>query len=776
MTDATPSAAAPVDATPSAAAPVVELLVVIKKQGDYPTVTTRFTCAVDHKVVLATALADARVAAALAERGVLPDACCLKWRNAEQWEFTIHDQHGLEAALAGAEANAYTSDECVALVLLPQAAPAALADRTCRTCGVLCSSRNQLFLHLQQSGHVAESAGGAEDGERKARAKTASEGSQGNAAYDSYYRRQRICGGDEAKWGAAYECLKTPLPLVVRVSRSSPLGAAVVEKMRAACTDVDGNGGGGLGALPLTDSAWSLPPSAQRSAECGPLLAAAQECGVLHRQEWASMLPVLALQAAPDDNVLDLCASPGSKTLMILDGMYEAAAESAAAGGGGGGGGDGEGEGEGEGGVSGGVVANDVSRTRAVVVARRSRRQERGCLMVTNCDGRRFPSLRRGKGYKVKFRKVLCDVPCSGDGTLRKNPANWRTWTVREGLSLHTLQRKLLQRGLECLETGGRLVYSTCSLNPIEDEAVVAAALREWPNVDTSEWVQDEAVGEPGIVDWLVPDASFSLTGTTYSTFTEPALAGKTPKQLKKALLLESMFAPQESDADYARVAAALRRTRRILPAGAGGGFFVACFTKAKLGPEVEEAKRQAAAERRAAEAAEAAANPQPEPEPESVSTLTRVCFNFQRGSCERGAGCRFSHDAAIVAAAAPPPKPGTEAAAAAAAGLATCEKLVKRPHGWEKVPREKTVYKKRFEGAVKSMRWLFRVLPEERLLGYFSYWGLQVQHTKPPVAVDSCRNPAADPRANLCEDEPGGGRRARRAALPGGAPAAERY
>merc|ERR1719183_1030232 len=99
-------------------------------------------------------------------------------------------------------------------------------------------------------------------------------------------------------------------------------------------------------------------------------------------------------------------------------------------------------------------------------------------------DAQFFPDLviRSGSGEDgphepFRFDRVLCDVPCSGDGTMRKTPYIWKSWTVKDGLSLHIRQLGILNRGLDLLKVGGRLVYSTCSLNPMEDEAVVAAAL-----------------------------------------------------------------------------------------------------------------------------------------------------------------------------------------------------------------------------------------------------------------------------------------------------------
>ena len=101
-------------------------------------------------------------------------------------------------------------------------------------------------------------------------------------------------------------------------------------------------------------------------------------------------------------------------------------------------------------------------------------------VLVTNHKAQEFPLLKgedRSSGG-FAFDRVLCDVPCTGDGTIRKSPDMWGRWNAGMGLSLHKLQLAILCRGIELLAVGGRCVYSTCSLNPHEDESVVAAALR----------------------------------------------------------------------------------------------------------------------------------------------------------------------------------------------------------------------------------------------------------------------------------------------------------
>ena len=118
--------------------------------------------------------------------------------------------------------------------------------------------------------------------------------------------------------------------------------------------------------------------------------------------------------------------------------------------------------------------------------------------MVTNLDASNYPVIRvptsdRTRPQQLLFDRILCDVPCSGDGTLRKNIGIWKSWQVGDGNGLHrfvvnsveglrlliyySLQVRILQRAMKLLEKEGRIVYSTCSLNPVENEAVIAKAL-----------------------------------------------------------------------------------------------------------------------------------------------------------------------------------------------------------------------------------------------------------------------------------------------------------
>ena len=99
--------------------------------------------------------------------------------------------------------------------------------------------------------------------------------------------------------------------------------------------------------------------------------------------------------------------------------------------------------------------------------------------MIINHTGQTIPIVCRIDGSPVKYDHIVCDVPCSGDGTIRKNPNTGSNWHPDRGNSRFLLQLNITRRGLELSKVGGTLVYSSCSINQIENEAVIAALLNE---------------------------------------------------------------------------------------------------------------------------------------------------------------------------------------------------------------------------------------------------------------------------------------------------------
>ena len=193
--------------------------------------------------------------------------------------------------------------------------------------------------------------------------------------------------------------------------------------------------------------------------------------GNISRQEFVSMLPVLLLNLKPDHVVLDLCASPGSKTTQAVDALYMDIDEPA----------------QGAKPPKGLCVANEIDPKRAYILAYRCREtlQERHKSLTVTChNATKFPNVESSLVFAPgtalgsgAYDRIVCDVPCSGDGTLRKDIKVWKTWHPSYGIALHPLQVRIAKRGIALLKMGGIMTYSTCSFHPIENEAVVAALL-----------------------------------------------------------------------------------------------------------------------------------------------------------------------------------------------------------------------------------------------------------------------------------------------------------
>jgi len=148
-----------------------------------------------------------------------------------------------------------------------------------------------------------------------------------------------------------------------------------------------------------------------------------------------------------------MCAAPGSKTTQLLEIVNRSLLDPDPS-------------------RRGLVVANDSDTDRAYMLVHQCKRINSPLLVVTTHKGQYFPFIADEASAVVCpcpvafFDRVLCDVPCSGDGTLRKNPAIWKRWSTSMGMTLHPLQLMIAKRGLQLLKDDCLMVYSTCSMSP----------------------------------------------------------------------------------------------------------------------------------------------------------------------------------------------------------------------------------------------------------------------------------------------------------------------
>ncbi|KAI9476061.1 MAG: S-adenosyl-L-methionine-dependent methyltransferase [Benjaminiella poitrasii] len=282
------------------------------------------------------------------------------------------------------------------------------------------------------------------------------------------------------------------------------------------------------------------------------------EAGNISRQEAVSMVPPLLMDIKPHQWVLDMCAAPGSKTAQIIEAVHSNDKLNEM--------------------PAGLVVANDADYKRSHMLVHQSKRLQSPCFMATNHDGAHFPNIHvpsnnnNQDAIPWQFDRVLCDVPCSGDGTIRKNEKIWSKWSHGDGLQLHSTQVQIFARGCQLVKMGGRIVYSTCSFNPIENEAVVAEVLRQTKGairlVDVSTSLP-ELKRRSGLSTWKV-----TTKEGVYIDSVEDI-----PEQRQRAKFPLSAFPPTAEEAKEMH----LERCIRIYPHHQDtGGFFVAVFEKIK--------------------------------------------------------------------------------------------------------------------------------------------------------------------------------------------------
>ena len=201
--------------------------------------------------------------------------------------------------------------------------------------------------------------------------------------------------------------------------------------------------------------------------ETRPGLHVYHEAGVYYLQEASAMAPVALLDPKPGERVCDLCAAPGGKTTQIAGRMLG----------------------------RGFLVCNEINPKRAKILSRNIERMGVANALVTNEHPETLAS--RFPGF---FDRVLVDAPCSGEGMFRKEEAAVTDWSQETVQMCARRQREILDSAARLVRPGGRLVYSTCTFAPEEDEKTVAAFLEAHP----------EFTPEPVEAPWFVPGENAS--------------------------------------------------------------------------------------------------------------------------------------------------------------------------------------------------------------------------------------------------------------------------
>ena len=334
----------------------------------------------------------------------------------------------------------------------------------------------------------------------------------------------------------------TSLPETLRITRSRHDKAWTESILRE------------LGGKPLPwaeeDFAWQMPFARgqapdERSKYIFSLL---HESGRITRQEAASMLPVVVLNPQPGELILDLCAAPGSKATQIAEAIAP----------------------------SGVVVANEPVSGRVNMLVSNRGRLSTTNMLINQQDGRHI-----GRIPPPGYDGVVADVPCTGSATSRKNRNVWWKWSPKESRTLFRLQVEITQRGASLLRPGGNLVYSTCSLDPCENEAVVAQLLRKLPYLELVEIDESRLAGlklRSGLTDWDALDEQAKPIPrgdeVARTTFLQPAHMSPAARLHWGEALDEEIDQSTEL-----RIQTELAKCRRLIHHDNDtGGFFVALF------------------------------------------------------------------------------------------------------------------------------------------------------------------------------------------------------
>lgn len=198
------------------------------------------------------------------------------------------------------------------------------------------------------------------------------------------------------------------------------------------------------------------------------------EAGVYYIQEPSAMAPVEYLEVKPGERILDLCAAPGGKSTQIATAL----------------------RGQGM------LICNEIHPARAKILSENIERLGIQNAVVLNETPAKLAAM-----FDSYFDKILVDAPCSGEGMFRKNEDACGEWSLSNVELCGTRQDEILDCAASMLKPGGKLVYSTCTFAPIENEGSIYRFLERHPEFDTEEAALYEGMTN-GKLEWYTDDSS----------------------------------------------------------------------------------------------------------------------------------------------------------------------------------------------------------------------------------------------------------------------------
>lgn len=176
--------------------------------------------------------------------------------------------------------------------------------------------------------------------------------------------------------------------------------------------------------------------------------------GVYYIQEPSAMAPAAYLDAQPGEKILDLCAAPGGKSTQIAAAM----------------------RGEGL------LISNEIHPARAKILSENIERMGIRNAMVTNESPQSL-----AKVFEAYFDRIMVDAPCSGEGMFRKNADACDEWSPENVTLCAERQAEILECAASMLRPGGRMVYSTCTFAPEENEGTISQFLAKHPEFEIAD-------------------------------------------------------------------------------------------------------------------------------------------------------------------------------------------------------------------------------------------------------------------------------------------------